>query len=497
MSLELYQLIKSLSRSEKRKFKLSVNSSSVPPAYLFLYKIYNGLEEYDKDSLKQKIEAQSNFKNPEVVKIQLKQNILKVLRNLDKTSIEQKINTELHDALLLKEKGLYEHSLKILKSANGIAIKYEKYTQLIKILKATGRIVMRMDKRICEIDGIHKEIKKYIQILAEEVKFENWMQQVFAMKRLSSVSYLPERKIEINTLFEKIKSSEIPESFFAKKSYLYCLALFYESQGDSIEYINHLEQIVKLWESHDHFRIEYPKDYKIAISNYLSACNSVKRYDTFEEYLSKIRTLSYKQSEDEKIETYSLITYLEILYFINTGQFKTAKSKVNEIKEKLELYKDKIVKPRLLSFYYAFGCLFFITHNFSQALNWVEKLIDDEASEVKEELRKFALVMRLMIHFEFHLKTNNDRQMLLDSFIRSIKRGNKDYKFGILVVKFINSLLKVKHPFPSHCKSFLEKLTDYKQNQTKAIEGYDLVKLWVGAKIKGLKMDNFLIDELR
>ena len=135
----LYVLIKSLSKSEKRQFKLYVGrlDGNADSKYLQLFNLLDKMNTYDESEIfKQNIVKKQQLSN---LKAHLYKQILISLRlSPAHQNIRVQIREQLDFATVLYQKGLYQQSLKLLEKAKHMAIENEeknliKYKQLIKL----------------------------------------------------------------------------------------------------------------------------------------------------------------------------------------------------------------------------------------------------------------------------------------------------------------------------------------------------------------------------
>ena len=122
----LFILVKSLSKSEKRQFKLYVGRLGVnaDAKFLALFNLLDKMRTYREESiLESGIVKKSQLSN---LKAHLYKQILISLRlNPGNQNVRVQIREQLDFATILYHKGLYKQSLKILDKVKGIAIANE------------------------------------------------------------------------------------------------------------------------------------------------------------------------------------------------------------------------------------------------------------------------------------------------------------------------------------------------------------------------------------
>src|SRR6201986_2344630 len=132
----LFQLIKSLEKSEKRNFKLYItrNSSSEDLKSIQLFDALDKMEEYDEVQL---LSKNKNLRKQQLsnAKAHLYREILSSLRLIrQEENIDIQLNEQLDYARILYNKGLYLQSLKILERLKDTAKSHYKFNFLTQVI---------------------------------------------------------------------------------------------------------------------------------------------------------------------------------------------------------------------------------------------------------------------------------------------------------------------------------------------------------------------------
>jgi hypothetical protein len=138
----VFQLIRSLQKSEKRNFKLYIkrNSSNEDLKIIELFDAIDKLEDYDEVLLLKKL---SSIKKQQLsnTKAHLYKQILASLRLLKNSeSIDLQLHEQLEYARILYNKGLYLQSLKILEKTKETATVYNQDSFLIQVISLEKKI---------------------------------------------------------------------------------------------------------------------------------------------------------------------------------------------------------------------------------------------------------------------------------------------------------------------------------------------------------------------
>lgn len=134
-SSELYDLIHSMTKSEKRYFKLFASLQSGDKNYLKIFDTLESQKVFNEEELKEKFKNETFIKHLPSEKNHLYNNILKSLRNFhsDKSASNQ-LQEQLRNIEILFKKALYKQCDKLIKKAKKLAYKYEKYYYLLDII---------------------------------------------------------------------------------------------------------------------------------------------------------------------------------------------------------------------------------------------------------------------------------------------------------------------------------------------------------------------------
>src|SRR6266496_4660765 len=132
----LFQLVKSLEKSEKRNFKLYAqrNSSSDDLKIVKLFDALDKLDQYDEEQL---LKKNKSIKKQQLsnIKAHLYKQILSSLRLIkDENNIDIQLHEQMDHARILYNKGLYLQSLKVLDRMKEMAKTYNQLTYLQQVL---------------------------------------------------------------------------------------------------------------------------------------------------------------------------------------------------------------------------------------------------------------------------------------------------------------------------------------------------------------------------
>jgi hypothetical protein len=134
-SNELFVLIKSLTKSEKRFFKLSSSMQNGEKNYIKIFDYIDSQETYDEYLMKDHFKGETFVKHLPSEKNHLYKLILKSLRAFySEQTVSSQLKEELKNIEILYNKALYKECAKFLKRAKRLAWEYEKFYYLIELI---------------------------------------------------------------------------------------------------------------------------------------------------------------------------------------------------------------------------------------------------------------------------------------------------------------------------------------------------------------------------
>src|SRR5690606_29997614 len=227
----LFQLVKSLTKSEKRQFKLYVGRLDVntDSKFLNLFNYMDKAKGYDEPAIiKTGIVKKTQLAN---VKAHLYKQILISLKlNPSHQNIRSQIREQFDFASILYHKGLYKQSLKILDKAKELAIQNEEKNLAYEIIEfekiiESQYITRSISTRADELTIQAKELSELNVITS---KLSNLSLQLYSIILKTGYVKNAEEGQKIKTYFtDRLPKFEISQIGFREKLWLYNAHLWY------------------------------------------------------------------------------------------------------------------------------------------------------------------------------------------------------------------------------------------------------------------------------
>lgn len=454
VSENLFKLIKSLSKPEKRYFKIysSRHTLGEKNNYQILFDAIDKQKVYDEDAIRKQFANEAFVRKFSIAKSRLYDAIL---RSLDayhaNSSTDAQLKRLLHCVEILYKKTLYKQSAKLLRSARKLAYKYEKHTTLLEILKWEKMLIEKDsygDVGEKEIAEILEEDHLILQKIANYQDFWNVKSRLFHILTKKGKARNQEELLNFKEIMDSIlpKSEDAALYFETKYLYYHTYSAYYFGIGDYEKSYDFLHRNVELIESEIDMFKEEPNVYFSVLTNIIYIASQLKRYDEVFEYLEKLRSLPEKmvlgRNEDLDIKLFSSAYSIELTIYSLSGQFQKGLELVPIVEEGLKLYGQKVSKVRQASFFFNIAIIHFGAGDLSSALKWINRLLNDIEINESEDIYCFAQLLNLIVHLEL----GNQRLMpyALKSTQRYLSTRNRVYKVETAVLDFISTVLKLK-----------------------------------------------------
>ncbi|WP_299461497.1 hypothetical protein [uncultured Microscilla sp.] len=403
----LFLLIKSLTKAEKRYFKLFASSTKGDKQkhnnYLLLFEAIDKQESYDEAAIKQRFSKQAFTKQLHVTKNYLSQLILKSLRNFHaKLSKESELRDLLKDIEILFHKELYAQCQDVINKACQVAKEYECLHLLLDVNRWKRRLCLATSVGLNSnntLNAIHSENTACLTKLNHLHHYWDWTINFF--ERIDPYKNHPDSLLT-NEWFQDASKADTIQ---AQKLYHHILMAYYVmAKQDYAQAIKVVDDLIEMLEENPKHITEDLGAYLTALNNKVSLLLDMKQYDSIPSLLQKVRAAATKY----KVKTVAaanlkvqLHTYnLELELYRDTDAYETGVALIPEIADFLQVQVTLVPDDYLLCFYYQFAYLYFRQKQYTTALQWLNRILATKFDSSRQDLQSFTRFLHLIIHFE-------------------------------------------------------------------------------------------------
>lgn len=493
-SESLYLLVQSLSKSEKRSFKLYVgrNQDAKDSLYIKLFDLLDKATEADDLFLKKKLGGPSNAAYSNLKK-HLFEQLMIVLRLLNREKKENfKIREYIDYSYVLYGKGLHWQALEVLEKAKKLSKKNFNDFSLLTIIELEKLIQSRHITRT-KGDSINELIdqSEYLsRRVIDRITLSNIRLKLHKQYVEQGHIESKEKAIELTKTFsesmEKIVKSNLEgiEEIYYYQSYVwfhYILDQFEECLKWSIKWVNAFKESDELQR----------RDVDLYMRGYhyvLTSAYNVKDSKTYEQYLIELE--EYRHTNYNKLNHNSQIVSFQYvhngrmnLHFLN-GTFEEGLKNIPSTLKRIKRYSVKLDYHKIMVIYYKIAWMYIGAGEPKKALIFLDYIIDLTDKSLREDIQCYARIMKLMALYDMQeynmiVKYGKDFQKFYDKL-------KNPSKVQLTILQMLVTVANVPiFSQKSILKGNFEKLKSLKENnfEKRAFIYLDIIP-WISSKLE-------------
>ncbi len=501
-SKQVFSLVKSLTIAEKRNFKSYAKRIQDNSGLLFL-RLFDILEKqktFDEKAVIDGLEgiSKTQFSN---LKRHLYSQIISSLRLIHK---EKRANFKVREyidfAYILYGKGLHVQALKILRKARSLAKKHHlNYMQLT---------IIEFEKKI-ETRHITRSGSKTAQTLVEESEIiqedANHLVRLSNLRIKMHAKYLQnghvKNKLEAEEVkvyyHQQLKPIDLDKLGLIENIYYVQSRVWYNYiLIDFRACMKYAKKWVALIDDNPTM-IDRDKDlYMRGLHYVLTTAVHTKDYSSHSEYLQKIESF-----RSESYGTFNTNSQIISFLYVHTGRldnimlsgnFNLCNEVIPRTLSRIRIYKFKLDDHKIMLLYFKFAWIYLGDKNPSKGIQYLNKIINNELSKLREDLQDYARILQLMCHYE--LKNFDILEYLLNTYSSYFSRKKSINPFLTEAVDMFHSL-KSKGVsdhnlvLQNHLKAFRKISKD--PYEKRALVYLDIIS-WLKSKTNGISLQEVI-----
>ncbi len=486
---DLFMLIKSLTKSEKRHFKLFVTKtvSLDEKNYLRLYNEIIRQKSYDEKQLQLKFKGENLSKNFSATKYQLYHIILKSLVLLySSRSHYSKERLTLNQAQILFERSLYKQSIKKIEAAKKVAMDNEDVNSMHDVLELERKLYPYRENS--NMNDVIKSEKYTTNWILQELAITSCFQEILALMK---IYHRVKNKEELKRIEELINQPMLIE-FTALKSanskilYYRILSIYFFLIGDNylaFKYTKSATSILsgknnkdRLYQHHLSESLFYSIifGFEADINSDLTADISI---------FFKLKGIN----PNEKFTSDLYKKYILASSFLYEGKTAICESSINELENSIMYSAGKIDPYFVILSLNLVCCYLFLTRKYEKLIMILDFLIFKTSKLIGLAIKDFMMLLRVIVHYE--MRNYDYAENLIRNTSRFLKKKNRYSDLEKLILATIKSLLNINHPKKKHQKFFnLNACVNHLRNTDQLFLGKLESKVlftWISDNMKG------------
>ncbi len=455
----LFQLIKGLSASEKRYFRLFASGEGEPmnKKFIRLFDLMDQQEKYDEEAI---LKTAPAFKRSQMsnLKAHLYKRILQSLRMFDGGNVRDIQIRELIDhSQILYKRSHYDQCARMLQKAKRMANKHHNLELLLEIYKWEKQVLSqtvgkgnqeRVNDIITQVRDVNNRINNINSFSNILVKLNAlYLRKGFARNREDF------QKVQ-HILLELPEYSEENLSFYEKLHLYNLLVDYYFFIQDFKKGCTYAQKWVDLFDEQPLIP-QHLDTYLKGLNHLMTAQYKLMQYHDFlvnhrrMKNIPKLAGVELDANIQLKLQKY-IYSHLFNKFFM-VGDFEIGVNLFRRIQPELEQFIHQLDKHSRLIMYYKIACLYFGDQRFNQAIKWLYRIINTEEEDIREDVHSFARIINLICHFELghmevipyylrstyrYLSKKDDLQLFQRHILEFIKQLEKNMTSRALIDQF-------------------------------------------------------------
>ena len=489
----VFDLVKSMSKAEKRNFKLYATrqSGNQDAKFIALFDVIDSLDEYDETKILKKCPVtKAQLPN---MKAHLYKQLLISIRLLDVNhNTGMQVREQIDFARILYDKGHYRQSLRMLDKAKEIAEANEHKTIGLQIIEFRKMIesLQTTRARMGNVEAITKEA----DALSEEISGINELSNISILLyglylKLGYVRSEKDLKLVINYFGPRLEKYAKKKLSFKEKVYYYqSMAMYRYIQHDFLDCNRYTLRWMNVFDVNPHMKKVMYDNYLTGYSRLLDGLfflNNYRRYmNAFRKFEREHESVSGVSENAEML--YGMVYWFSRLnkHFLE-GSFKEGLGLVKDVEKYIRKYENYIDVHHTMLFYYKIGCMYFGDGQFKKSIEYLQKVISTRDSQVRRDLQCYARILNLIASYEAGIDYNLDYQIkAVYSFLVKMNDMHEVQREMIAFIKKLNSIYVAD--FKAELTLLYERLLPYTSHpyERRTFFYLDIIS-WLESKIKG------------
>lgn len=497
----LFMLVKSLSKSEKRQFKLYAGriGGNTESNFMALFNVLDKLNGFDETL----ILAKTNIKKQQLsnAKAHLYKQILVSLRfNPVHQNMRAQIREQFDFAAILYSKGLYKQSLKILEKAkemaldngeNNLAYEIVEFEKVIESQYITRSLSNRADELAVQAKTLSL---KNVRIS----KLSNLSLQLYSLllKAGYAKNNLDAKKVS-NYFYKHLPKCVISELSFKEKLFLYKAYLWHSLIiQDFVSSYKYAQKWVDIFQENPNMKLQNPVFYLKGVNYLLEALYLIKHRTKFNQILQLLEHDIKKQrvtlNDNTKTLAFLYVNQNKLNLHFLEGNFTEGITYATQLLTEIKSYEPLIDSHHIMVFYYKIACMYFGAGKNEDCIFYLDKIIQNKELKMREDLLCFTRILNLVAHFEAGQDYNIDS--LIVSTYKFLIKMNDLHQVQKRIIAFLKSLRNL-YPQDLH-KAFVQLHKDLSQFENHPYERRSFLYLdflsWLECKIKHTTVEQII-----
>ncbi|RDC61747.1 hypothetical protein [Adhaeribacter pallidiroseus] len=481
----LHTLVQSLSKAEKRYFKLFCDLQTGDKIYFALYQLLE--KEQSTDAVMASISQKYPAAVIDTARKHLYRMLMKSLRSYESDrSIENRLMQRIQDIKILFNKGLLDLCFGELERAMELALKHEKFSYYLILARLELQYLTLLEFPDTDENALIAKQEKMNQVLHQEqwINRHSTLDEVLLHRYLHSG--LARSQQEINKLDDllleefQIISNKHYHSVLSQKLHLHFQSTYFLMTGNHPESLRLFYQLLHLFQEYSHLLHDSPLYYIYLINGILTDLRSMRQYAEMPFFIQSLQKIE-PASESLGYFLQHLVYLHQLVLLLDLGDYPQAATLIQAYQKDIST-KGKIIPPNSdATIHLLMALVYFGLQQFSAALHQVNYVLHKPRRYISHQVYSLCRLLRLIIQVE--LKNDDYLHYELRSVERKLKAEEKLFKTEKLTIQFLKKWI-AHNRSPKYLELFFRNVKETTQHpyENQLLLWFDIVS-WTEAKL--------------
>jgi hypothetical protein len=458
----IYSLIGSMTKSEKRYFRMISDLQKGDKDYLVLFNELEAAETFT-PAVHEKLKSRFPGGSIEPIRKHLYKVLMKSLRQFESDKdFEGRVINLIQDSRILYNKGMVKLSLEQLEKAKLLALEGQKFIYYVLAARQELEFLVRIQfAGVTEYELIEKQ-KKISELLSHESKItqHSMLYEVLLIRYWKNGLVRSQEAVtQLNDLLlQEYNFLNDPgyASFESDRLHLHFQSIYFQMTGNLEGSLAVHYDLNSLFEQHNYLWKDTPVYYFQLLDGILYDLRWMERYSDMEFFLGRMRVISPGSEGLAAIIRFRILEY-QLNVFVDQDNLRDAQQLLSNNIQSIKKEATQLPLQVNAQLMFSIARVYFRIGNYSAALKLINEVLNRPASSMNHSLHVVFHLMNLQVNAS--MKNRDYLFYAIRSVQRKLKNERNLYGVEQLVLSFLKQWMAFKP-----VKGYAEKLKALSEN---------------------------------